>query len=143
MKRQLLITCKNEDKIAMQLKQAQGKSKVNLIGFTNLASLVSYAEKELEYLGIPKYKRTGAQFYYHASGPCAKAYKYSQGVTWVCLIRRSAGWHLVSVKRSTAYPQQKALRRLTLLESQDEFAIAVLRKNYSITKATDVELGSR
>lgn len=94
---------RNVARLQSALAIAQGRASARLLNLNRLRAFANEAERELEQLGLPKYLRTGCTAEITPEYP-PLAYKYRADSTVASLTRRSTGWALVSVSRTTVYP---------------------------------------
>lgn len=129
----LKITESNTTAIEKMLKEANGKAtKHTYTTYAEIAAVAETAEKALFRLVQSRGACAGAKYVSKSGEKLPGAYKFKTTGTVVHLIRRSAGWYLVSAAAYTLWPRHQPADRLTLTAAQDTAAVAALRERYSI-----------
>lgn len=129
----LKITAENTQAIESALKAANGKASAHAFtSFDDVLCVSEQAEKSLEKLGVPASKRAGAKFYALSGEKVANSYDYRRAGTALNLIRKTAGWYLVSAKSVQLFSNQGGKRSLSVTAAQDEHIIKHTRSQYSV-----------
>lgn len=123
------------------LDSEQKGCRVNTLHPSEIEALAEQAEKKLEEMGLPKAKRAGVGFVYHAAGPWANSYGNRQGATLVRLRRRSKDWVVTRIVRVSVNPKEKEVSRLFLNKGQEEAVLAHYRQEmgYQVVEAKENE----
>ena len=98
-------TKKFEARLLKAIKDANGDATAHTYHFDDICFLVEEAEERCEDIGLPKHARVSAKVRGLSGSAVAKSYKYKRVGTSVLLERRSTGWFLTQIERSTIYAQ--------------------------------------
>lgn len=128
------IVTENAAAIEAALAAVNGKSEKHTYTLANeIIYIAESAESNLMSLLARKSDLKGAVVTATSGGgSLPNSYKYSRQVTHVKIERRSTHWWLVAVESGDLSPNQQGGVHLTLTKEQEERAIEVLRKQYSV-----------
>jgi len=124
------IVVENAAKIEAHLARANGRARAHTFATSaEIATLAANAERSILRM-LPKKSAEGAEYSARSGGSLPASYKYPRITTAVRLLRRRAGWYMVSACASNAWRSAgKAI--LTLTAEQDEAAVERFR-SYAI-----------
>lgn len=118
------IDIKDTTAIKSALDAVNGRSAAFTITSAKLVQEVSEgAERDL-YASLPKSAFIGARASYTPSGPAAKSYKNSAISTRIVLERRTEGWVMIAVERTTVYPRSSESLQI-FLSAEQHLAAAI------------------
>lgn len=130
MKIKIANTTNGSPVIAEALALVNGRAESAVATAASIIDAATYAESKLHALGIPKNKRTGANFRYTSGGSVARSYKYSRIVNVVTAVRGGAGWYITSITKSALFPNQSGETKLGLRPEQIEIALSQVRLQF-------------
>ena len=93
------------------------------------------AEERLRRMGLPGVARPGARYVFEGGDALPRAYsKKATHVerTAIVLTRRASGWYLTAVDRLRKFSDTPPTMRLELTKEQDDIAVKVLRRSYTV-----------
>lgn len=131
------IVADNAAAIEAALAAVNGKSAKHTYTLANeIIYIAESAESNLMSLLARKSGLKGAVVTATSGGSALpNSYKYTRQVTHVKLERRSTHWWLVVVEKGELFSNQSGEVRLALTKEQDERAVEVIRKQYSVFTA--------
>ena len=120
------IVVENAAKIEAHLARANGRARAHTFATSaEISSLAATAERSILRM-LPKYSAVGAEYDSRSGRNLPASYKYPRRTTSVRLLRRRAGWYMVSACASNAWRSAgKAI--LTLTAEQDATAVRRFR----------------
>ena len=123
---EIKIVDQNRDKIESLLAKIAGKAQSNVLDARYVFWLAEKAELQLQNLGLPKSRRTGAVRWYGTDGATAKSYRYSRICMDIKILRKGSGWYLSDVQVVSRYPQQDGPNFMYLTSNQ----LAIVTTNF-------------
>lgn len=119
----IAIIEKNRAAIEAALASVNGKAQAHTYtSYAEIAGMAETAEAALSAINLPKASRAGAVWKEISGAEVAKSYRNPRQATSVRLIRRSAGWHIVTAKAVTIWQEGGGKGSLYITEAQAEEA---------------------
>lgn len=128
------ITAANAEAIEAALAEINGRANAHTYNsFDEIAEMAAAAEAALLDL-VCKKDAAGAEWREVSGGKVSNSYKQMRNATGVTLIRKAAGWYLLSVRRTSIGKEGGGKGRLTLTQKKAELAVARFRQGFSVSK---------
>tara|TARA_R110000851_G_scaffold112326_1_gene236425 strand:- start:853 stop:1263 length:411 start_codon:yes stop_codon:yes gene_type:complete len=118
----LKISHENTDKINLALKKTnQSATTHTYTQYYEISSLVDEAERELNNIDLPKSRQTLVKYVATSGGSVSNSYKFQRKITKITLLKRKAGWYILSLDSAFVYPNCTVRSGLHYTQAQIDF----------------------